>query len=114
MITPSAAAHKVSRAQNLVVVWSPWWHVYLTKCDFTYVYDDSLSIMGSSSLVMTVGLEFIQSHNLMDIAIALEFALQQSLRSMDSRAQRYEEDHPVVRRDIVGLGQSLELSLIHI
>lgn len=110
MITPSAAAHKVSRAQNLVVVWSPWWHVYLTKCDFTYVYDDSLSIMGSSSLVMTAGLEFIQSHNLMDIAIALEFALQQSLRSMDSRAQRYEEDHPVVRRDIIGLGQSLEIN----
>lgn len=110
MITPSAAAHKVSRAQNLVVVWSPWWHVYLTKCDFTYVYDDSLSIMGSSSLVMTVGLEFIQSHNLMDIAIALEFALQQSLRFMDSRAQRYEEDHPAVRRDIIGLGQSLEIN----
>lgn len=110
MITPSAAAHKVSRAQNLVVVWSPWWHVYLTKCDFTYVYDDSLSIMGSSSLVMTVGLEFIQSHNLMDIAIALEFALQQSLRSMDNRAKRYEEDHPTVRRDIIGLGQSLEIN----
>lgn len=110
MITPSAAAHKISRAQNLVVVWSPWWHVYLTRCDFTYVYDESLSIMGSSSLVMTVGLEFVQSHNLMDIAIALEFALQQSLRSMDSRAQQYEKDHPTVRRDIIGLGQSLEIN----
>lgn len=110
MITPSAAAHKVSRAKTLVTVWSPWWHVYLTKCDFTYVYDDSLSIMGSSSLVMTVGLEFVQSHNLMDIAIALEFALQQSLRSMDTRAQRYIKDHPRVRHDVIGLAQSLEIN----
>ena len=110
MITPSLAAHKVSKAQNLVTIWSPWWHVYLTRCDFSYVYDETLSIMGSSSLVMTVGMEFIQSHNLMEIAISLEFALQQALRSMDTRAQHYIEDHPSIRRDVVGLGQSLEIN----
>lgn len=110
MITPTLAANKISKAQKLVTSWSPWWHVYLTQCDFTYVYDDTLSITGSSSLIMTVGLEFVQSHTIMDIAIALEFALQQSLRNMDSRAQRYVEDNPNIRKDIIGLAQSLEIN----
>lgn len=109
-LSKSAAATKVSRARHIVTLWSPWWTTYLGQCEYIYVYDDSVSITGSSSLVMTIGMEFVESHGLMDIAIHIEFALQQMLRSMDSRAETYIDIYPGVRSDIVGLSQALEIN----
>lgn len=110
-VSLSSVAHKVRQATRLVRIWSPWWNEYLARCDFSYVStNDVPSIQGLSNLVMVANTDFVVSHDIMDVAVALEFSLQQSLRSMDSRAAQYLRDHPNTREDVIAVCQAMEIN----
>lgn len=104
------AAQKISKASHIVTAWSPWWHKYLSSADFVYVNDSSMRITGLSSMIFYVDMEFLESHSLMEVAVALEFSLQQSLREMDVRARSMKKMYPYADSSLVGLAQSLEIN----
>lgn len=110
MIDNVTAANKMRQASRLVTIWSPWWGRYLGQVDFAYGNYPGKRITGMSSMVFIVDNNFLAGADLMEIAVALEFALQQSSRNMDGRATTMIARHPGVDHDLVGLAQALEIN----
>lgn len=104
------ASHVISKASRVVTLWSPWWINYLNKIDFIYREENPSGITGLSSMIFIVGKDFLQNNDVMDIAIRLEFALQQSVRDMDNRAHEMTIRNPYVDTSLIGLSQALEIN----
>ena len=101
------ASHIISKASRVVSIWSPWWVNYINKIEFIYYENNPSGITGLSSMIFIVGKDFLAKNNIMDIAIRLEFALQQSIRSMDTRYDFMRSKYPLIDDSIIGLAQSL-------
>ena len=110
MVDNIHAAQRVNQASRLVTIWSPWWGRYLGAADFTYGSHPGRRITGLSSMIFIVDNDYVATASLMDVAITLEFALQQSARNMDVRASKMIRKHPGIDKDLVGLAQALEIN----
>lgn len=110
MVDNIHAAHIVNEAARLVKIWSPWWGRYLGSVDFRYGRYPGRRITGLSSMVFIVDNDYVASAGFMDVAITLEFALQQSARNMDGRGSKMINNHPHVDKDLIGLAQALEIN----
>ena len=104
------ASHIISKASRVVSIWSPWWVNYINKIEFIYYENNPSGITGLSSMIFIVGKDFLAKNNIMDIAIRLEFALQQSIRSMDTRYDFMRSKYPLIDDSLIGLAQSLEIN----
>ena len=104
------ASHIITKASKVVTLWSPWWVNYLNKIEFIYYDTHSSGITGLSSMIFIVGKHFLAENSIMDIALRLEFALQQSIRSMDTRYEAIKKSHPLTDDSLIGLAQSLEIN----
>lgn len=110
MMDNAAASQVISKASRLVLIWSPWWSSPLGKSTFLYKEDTLDGIMGLSDYVLIVSKKFLYTHNIMDIAIRLEFALQQSSREMDIRTHGMKQKYPHSSPSLIALSQSLEIN----
>lgn len=110
MVDNIHAAQRVNQASRLVTIWSPWWGRYIGAADFTYGSHPGRRITGLSSMIFIVDNDYVATASLMDVAITLEFALQQSARNMDVRASKMVRKHPGTDKDLVGLAQALEIN----
>lgn len=104
------ASHIITKASRVVSIWSPWWVNYINKIEFIYYENNPSGITGLSSMIFIVGKDFLAKNNIMDIAIRLEFALQQSIRSMDTRYDFMRSKYPLIDDSLIGLAQSLEIN----
>lgn len=104
------ASHIITKASRVVSIWSPWWVNYINKIEFIYYENNPSGITGLSSMIFIVGKDFLAKNNIMDIAIRLEFALQQSIRSMDTRYDFMRSKYPLIDNSLIGLAQSLEIN----
>ena len=105
-----SASHIISNASRVVSIWSPWWVNYINKVEFIYYDTNPSGITGLSSMIFIVGKDFLSQNNIMDIAIRLEFALQQSIRNMDNRYDFMRSKYPLIDDSLIGLAQSLEIN----
>ena len=110
MINSVTASHIITKASRVVSIWSPWWVNYINKIEFIYYENNPSGITGLSSMIFIVGKDFLAKNNIMDIAIRLEFALQQSIRSMDTRYDFMRSKYPLIDDSLIGLAQSLEIN----
>lgn len=110
MMDSIAAGRVMDRAEHVVCVWSPWWSTYLGHVDYAWSTGEVPSITGLSSLVFRVDTDFLGSASIMDVAVALEFALQQAFRHMDDRVAQMMLDHPDADETLVGLAATLEIT----
>lgn len=105
-----AAGRIMARAEHVVCVWSPWWSAYLAHVDYAFSVGQVPSITGLSSLVFRVDTDFLGRSSIMQVAVALEFALQQAFRHMDDRVAQMMLDHPEADETLVGLAATLEIT----
>ena len=109
MFDEMACHNKIKKAAHVVSLWSPWWIRYINAAHFTY--DDTVEkITGLSTMVFHCNGYYIEKSPIMDIAVSLEYALQQSLREMDKRCRKMIVENPYVHSDLIGLAQSLEIN----
>lgn len=103
------AAEAIKRASKVVAVWSPWWWKYLHHV--TYKFDTSYSrITGLSSMIFMVDPEFVATSSVMEVAVALEYALQQSSRKLDTKGHSLKKRYPYASYQMVMLAMSLEIN----
>ena len=105
-----SASHIIAKASRVVSIWSPWWINYINKIEFIYYDTNPSGITGLSSMIFIVGKDFLAKNSIMDVAIRLEFALQQSIRSMDTRYDFMKSKYPLIDDSLIGLAQSLEIN----
>lgn len=110
MIDNASASHVLKKASRLVLLWSPWWRSPLSKATFLFKDDFPDGIMGLSDYVFVVSKRFLFENSLMEVAIRLEFALQQSSREMDKRGQFVLKKYPHCDTRLIALSQSLEIN----
>ena len=103
------ASNIMNKASRVVSLWSPWWNSYFKHIKFIYSHEYN-SITGLSSMIFPVSLDFIENNNIMDIAIQLEFALQQCAKSIDKRSQEMKQKHHRVHESLIGLACALEIN----
>ena len=110
MVDRSAAASRVSVAARLVTVWSPWWLPILSKATFVYRDGFPSGITGFHDYVFVVDPDFAFRSSIMDVAIRLEFAIQQATRAMDLRMENMRDRYPRCDESLIALAQSLEIN----
>lgn len=68
------------------------------------------TLIGVSPMTIVVNEEFVLRSQPMEIAIWLEYALQQSVREIDLRSRRLIDDYPYVDKRLIGVAGTLEIA----
>lgn len=102
--------NKINQACDIVTIWSPWWAPYLARVNFSYEGQPGTRLTGFSTMIITVDREFLETSTIMDTALALEYALQQSVRNMDERMVEMENRHDGCPPSFIGLAAALEIN----
>ena len=110
MIDNAAAEHVIRKASKLLLVWSPWWQKAVNNSTFLYKDNVPGGITGLSDYLIIVDKQYLFDNRLMDIAIRLEFALQQASRGMDVRFKNMRSKYPHIDKSLIGLAQSIEIN----
>lgn len=101
---------RLNRASTIVLSWSPWWVSYLGKVDISLKGATGSRLTGYSSMVIAADPDFVSSSDISELAVALEFALQQSVKGMDIRAIKSASHNPHTSSTLIALAQSLEIN----
>lgn len=72
-------------AARVVYVWAPYWRVLVPKIAFVPRRHQPRVLQGLSSMVIAVDEDALSSMSVSDIAVCLEFAIQQCIKEMDIR-----------------------------
>jgi len=100
---------KYSSAVKMLTLWSPWWLDYLSKTKRYYIPGSSQEFQGTSRMVLFAGEEFMLNKTPLEIAISLEYGLQQAVREVDRRARVTLLTNTNLDSEIVALAHSMEI-----
>lgn len=100
---------KYSSAVKMLTLWSPWWLDYLSKTKRYYIPGSSQEFQGTSQMLLFAGEEFMLDKTPLEIAISLEYGLQQAVREVDRRARMTLLTNTNLDSEIVALAHSMEI-----
>ena len=100
---------KYSSAVKMLTLWSPWWLDYLSKTKRYYIPNSSQEFQGTSQMLLFAGEDFMLDKTPIEIAISLEYGLQQAVREVDRRARMSLLTNTNLDSEIVALAHSMEI-----
>lgn len=100
---------KYSSAVKMLTLWSPWWLDYLSKTKRYYIPGSTQEFQGTSQMLLFAGEEFMLNKTPLEIAISLEYGLQQAVREVDRRARMTLLTNTNLDSEIVALAHSMEI-----
>lgn len=100
---------KYSSAVKMLTLWSPWWLNYLSKTKRYYIPNSSQEFQGTSQMLLFAGEDFMLDKTPIEIAISLEYGLQQAVREVDRRARMSLLTNTNLDSEIVALAHSMEI-----
>lgn len=101
--------NKYSLAVKMLTLWSPWWLDYLSKTKRYYIPNSSQEFQGTSQMLLFAGEEFMLNKTPLEIAISLEYGLQQVVREVDRRSRTALLANSNLDAEIVALAHSMEI-----
>lgn len=108
-LTTFEASQIMEKASRVVLIWSPWWLKFLEKVEFNYSKEYN-RITGLSSMIFLVDTDFIAKSSIMEVSVALEYALQQASRRIDVRVHSMKNHYQNADYSLISLACSLEIN----